>query len=465
MNACPAVRPSGAGYDERVRLTALLIVVLVALLAPFSYADGPASPRTPADRARLLHGLASEAAAERERAYDALRGAQGLTAEEVRAALASGGARDLPLLLQLIGTHELEGLTKDVVALLDRPEPRVSEAAIRAVVRLGDDAVRAGIKQLSPRLGREPEAGGVVRRLMTLHAQSTIEKALLAKWRRKGGSYLGRYSDLQKYRWALQPVLLAMLLDVPLEERFVVLPGVAESPLGRFREQRAALDAVVRSPRRGYRTFDPLPLNIQQDELFDLASQALIDTANMNLIGDILEGIAFGLKSEVERIGWRANLEDALVQDLELILSARGRHELLDRRISEERRQVRRYESRLQRNPNDADFQYRYSIHLGDLARALHGRQLFDEAASVYAEHLRIATIQGGTAPPIASYNRACALARAGRIDEALVQLDKALALGVDDLSREWVSEDGDLHSLHEDPRFETVIAKYYGEE
>jgi len=70
--------------------------------------------------------------------------------------------------------------------------------------------------------------------------------------------------------------------------------------------------------------------------------------------------------------------------------------------------------------------------------------------------------------PAIAGYNRACALACVGRVDEAFEQLDRALdrdvSAGGEDLTREWVTEDGDLEAIRDDPRFAALIKKRFGE-
>ena len=105
-----------------------------------------------------------------------------------------------------------------------------------------------------------------------------------------------------------------------------------------------------------------------------------------------------------------------------------------------------------------------YSVQAQELAAVLHLMERYDDAAQSYADAIDASRQLGGKAPPIPSYNRACALACAGRDDEALKALDTALSMGVDDLTREWVAEDGDLRSLHDKPEFKRILKKYFGE-
>ena len=53
-------------------------------------------------------------------------------------------------------------------------------------------------------------------------------------------------------------------------------------------------------------------------------------------------------------------------------------------------------------------------------------------------------------------YNLACSLALMGRPEEALAALARAVALGYDD--DEHAAEDGDLATLHSDPRFAELL-------
>lgn len=56
-------------------------------------------------------------------------------------------------------------------------------------------------------------------------------------------------------------------------------------------------------------------------------------------------------------------------------------------------------------------------------------------------------------------YNLACSYALTGRKEEALVTLKRALALGYSD--REHLCNDSDLASLHDDPRFQALLAEW----
>lgn len=57
-----------------------------------------------------------------------------------------------------------------------------------------------------------------------------------------------------------------------------------------------------------------------------------------------------------------------------------------------------------------------------------------------------------------AHYNLACSLALSGRADEALAEIERAVALGYGDA--EHLESDEDFASLHEDPRFRALVAR-----
>jgi len=56
----------------------------------------------------------------------------------------------------------------------------------------------------------------------------------------------------------------------------------------------------------------------------------------------------------------------------------------------------------------------------------------------------------------LARYNLACSLARAGRPDEAIDALSRAILLGYDDLAH--METDPDLESLHDHPDFQALL-------
>ncbi len=59
---------------------------------------------------------------------------------------------------------------------------------------------------------------------------------------------------------------------------------------------------------------------------------------------------------------------------------------------------------------------------------------------------------------PTAWYNLACSLALTEQADAAFAALEKAIALGYDDV--EWMQEDDDFEPIRKDPRFARLLAQ-----
>jgi len=101
------------------------------------------------------------------------------------------------------------------------------------------------------------------------------------------------------------------------------------------------------------------------------------------------------------------------------------------------------------------------------LGGVLHQLGRYDAAAAQYKEVIDIIRRLTEREPSIGGYNRACALARAGRRAEAIAQLARAMdpefSSGTEDLTREWVTEDGDLQVLHGDPKFDAIVKRRFG--
>lgn len=442
----------------------LVLAGLLAALAATAFADGTASPRE-----ALLRALGDETASVREEAGRSLEKLDGLTEDEVRAALRTAGARARCRLFRVAAVRGMRGLVPEVAAELGSGDPVVSDAAVRALVSFGDDAVAAGLAALGK--ASDADAAAVRDHLRALSAQRTVERAVVSRWRRKGGSYEGRYSEIAKLGWPVQPVLLAMLLDVPLADRNLVLPESADPGVVEAAKLVSLID-IANSNRRGYRTFDPLPVHIEQEELFFLAAQALKDVADLGFMGDILESVAGELEATDDRAGWRLRpWEESFYREIDVVLFARGRGERLERTAKKMKDYVDFAKRWVDRGEEDrrAEGMRQLSVSLSDYAGVLHQLGRFDEAARHYAEVVQIGRELTGKDPAIAGYNRACALAKGGRKDEALAQLSRALdrtkSSGSEDLTQEWVTEDGDLRSLHDDPRFKALVKRRFGDD
>jgi tetratricopeptide (TPR) repeat protein len=439
---------------------------IVVAWAAAAFADGAASPHEP-----LFRDLAAETEAVRDDACARLERSDDLSDVEVRAALAAASRRAKPLLLRVAAARGMKSLVPEMTEALASQDPLVSDAAVRGLVSFGDDAVAAGRAALSS--SKDADAAAVLVHLDALAAQRAVEREVLARWRRKGGSYEGRYAEVAKLGWPVQPVLLAMLLDIPLTDRDIVIPPTKD-PGEELVTKALTLRRLASSSRRGYRTFDPLPTSIESEELFTIAAQALKDVADLDLMGDILEYVAMELERVDDAMGPRLRrFEEFYYREIDTALAARGRPERLERlaaKLDDRIDFIRKYVARARGDvAAEQDALARLNSELGAFGQVLHQLRRFDDAAKCFEEALAIDRRvggKGGKLSAISGYNRACALACGGHVDEAFRQLDRSLdrdvSAGGEDLTREWVTEDGDLRALRDDPRWADLVKRRF---
>jgi tetratricopeptide (TPR) repeat protein len=416
-------------------------------------------------RAELLQSATDESATVRDRATLALELDEGLTAEEVAAALRTAPARAIPGLVRVAASRGFTGLAPEIAGIAAARDAVAAEAAIRALVRLGPDGVAAGVSALA-----KPDAAGAESRrihLRCLEAQRRVEREIVSRWRRKGGSYRGRFSALTKEGPEVQVVLVGMLLDIPLEDQYV-----AQAMSGNAAARKMAIEQLAVSRRRGYVTFDPLPPAIEADSLFSLATQALADVADLATVADVLKGVHDDLLEADSRAGFQARpFERRFAEDVAWVLASRGDPERLEGHLAQAESAARRAKSRIRAfgaTPDTAadEFQY-YCDKVSEVAGLLHQLSRFDDAAARYAEIVEVRKRIMGKEPATDNYTLACALARGGRRAEALEALRRALdgevSTGFENLTREWVLEDGDLASLRDDPAFLAAVKRRFG--
>lgn len=102
------------------------------------------------------------------------------------------------------------------------------------------------------------------------------------------------------------------------------------------------------------------------------------------------------------------------------------------------------YRAICEKAPNDAEANF-------SLGRALHDKKSWDEAIK-YARLAEKDPEFGAKA----IYNIACASALLGKKDTAFAELTRAIDGGFHDL--EWIKDDEDLLSLHDDPRWKEIL-------
>ncbi len=436
--------------------TSLLAVALAAAVAV---------PASAGVRDGALRDLDDPAAAVRERAFRRLRTDEALDLAVLVEALAEASPRSRPMLLELAGLRGAAGALPAVVAAAQGEDPPSADAALRAAVLLGDDAVAAVTKALD---ASDPRLAARAQRLRALAVRDAVERTVVSKWRRKGGTYDGRFRDLEAFGWPVQPILVAMLLDIPVEDRFLALAPDGSEPTPQ--RKLLGLRELRLSERRGYRPFRPTPPEVDGEELGGLAAQALADVADIDLLGPLLDDVAQDLEDAHERYqllrGFQLRQwEDAMAETIGEILAAHGMKDRLAQRaraLEMEVRQDRLWAERLPASRRARALQALAS-DLARLGGVRHRMREFDRAAEAYAESISVQMREFGAVPTISAYNRACALARGGRIDEALAQLDVALSGDLTDLSRDWVEEDGDMHPLVDDPRFAAILDRAFG--
>lgn len=105
---------------------------------------------------------------------------------------------------------------------------------------------------------------------------------------------------------------------------------------------------------------------------------------------------------------------------------------------------VRWLRSEVERRPGNAEA-------LSELANLLTKSGRYEEGLQV---DLRLVSLR--PEDPIVHYNLACSYALLTKREEALAELRKAVELGYED--RDFILRDGDLGSLHGDPRFRDIV-------
>jgi len=107
---------------------------------------------------------------------------------------------------------------------------------------------------------------------------------------------------------------------------------------------------------------------------------------------------------------------------------------------------ARAYEALAKKEPNKARYQYRLGVSYGSL----------EEWPKAIAAYRRAEAL--GTPAMFARYNLACAFARAGQADSALVTLTSLVATGYSQAGA--IEQDSDFATIRSDPRYAAAVAQ-----
>jgi serine/threonine protein kinase/Flp pilus assembly protein TadD len=118
--------------------------------------------------------------------------------------------------------------------------------------------------------------------------------------------------------------------------------------------------------------------------------------------------------------------------------------------IETSQRMVKAAERAVMLNPGDSRALYLGAINLERIGEHKRAQEWADRALHLVPTH------------PVMLYNLACFHSVAGRVNEALELMKKALDLGF--LHREWYLTDSDLENVRRDPRFEQLMAAKFRE-
>jgi Flp pilus assembly protein TadD, contains TPR repeats len=101
-------------------------------------------------------------------------------------------------------------------------------------------------------------------------------------------------------------------------------------------------------------------------------------------------------------------------------------------------------------NPGDSRALYLGAINLERLGEHAKAQEWANRALNLDPTH------------PVMLYNLACFHSVAGRVDESLDLMERAIELGF--LNREWYLTDSDLANIRKHPRFNQIMAESFSE-
>lgn len=349
--------------------------------------------------AALIGDLSHPYYEERERAKELLLAEEAAAVPALIGALTADDYRVREAASFLLGELGDERALGPLVASLIAERELVRRAQARALTRFGEPGRQALLEALQ----EHPEAEENVRFALGFFARRLVEERLRAKVTTRGGYgfYEGQFEDIVELGPSATPVLLDIFRD----------------PYHRYQSE----------------ILGPFPASNLASKLRYLAGEALADMKDPQVLPElraIYEGVG-----ESDPFLDRDEVREAAAYAM-FRIGEPGPYE----QVLEERRRLH------QSAPSNFPNKWR-------LANMLIRTRHLDEAESLYRE-----IIGDQPANETAHFNMACIMSLAGRLDEAIMELRRAVEAGYDDW--EWMSCDGDLSAAREHPAFASVLGE-----
>lgn len=285
---------------------------------------------------------------------------------------------------------------------------------------------------------------------------------------------LDNIGDMLQSLGEAAPALEQYRAALAIRERLVQWePGVAlwqrdlahsYDRIGYLARVRGDLDEALSA----FQTSKEIRIQLQKIDPGSTESESVL-AATINLLADVLQdrGDLVGALAEYEAsMAIRRKLVEIDGANLEWVYDFALGHDMLgnvsrnrgehDRAIAEYREALAIRQRLVDQSPDNARYQQKLALSHLHMGAQLETMKDPDAARSHLASAGAI--YESFATEPNDLYNAACVFARAGNADKAFEMLDSAAARGF--RQADWAAQDGDLLSLHGDPRWESTLDK-----